>query len=90
MEVFAEENKNQKIEIDESYFSHIDNKQIWVIGLINTQTKEFRLIPSFKRDSATIKKIVEKFIKRGNIIITDSWAAYDWIGLVYQIQCILI
>ena len=55
MEVFAEENKNQKIEIDESYFSHIDNKQIWVIGLINTQTKEFRLIPSFKRDSAKKK-----------------------------------
>ena len=24
---------------------------------------------------------MEKFIKRGNIIITDSWAAYDWISL---------
>ena len=63
LEVFADENKNQKIAIDESLFTHIDKKQIWVIGLINSQTKEFRLIPSFKRDSATIKRIVQKFIK---------------------------
>ena len=69
LEVFADENKNQKIVIDESLFTYIENKQIWVISLINIQTKEFRLIPLLKRDSTTLKTIVQKFIKRGNTII---------------------
>ena len=51
LEIFDDENENQKIAIDESLFTHIDKKKIWIIGLINPQTKEFRLIPSFKRDS---------------------------------------
>ena len=38
-------------------------------------------MPSFKRDSATIKRIVQKFIKRGNTIISDAWAGYDQISL---------
>ena len=88
LEVFADENKNQKIVIDESLFTYIENKQIWVISLINIQTKEFRLIPLLKRDSTTLKTIVQIFIKRGNTIISDAWQAM--IGLVYQILGICI
>ena len=69
-------------------FTHIENKKIWVISLINIQTKEFRLIPLLKRDSTTLKTIVQIFIKRGNTIISDAWQAM--IGLVYQILGICI
>ena len=40
LEDFPKENNNQKIAIDESYLTHIENKQVWAIGLINTETKE--------------------------------------------------
>ena len=80
MGIFDDENK-KKIAIDESLFAHIDKKKIWIIGLINSQTKEFRLMPSFKRDSGMIKRIVQKFIKWGNTIISDALDGYVWISL---------
>lgn len=39
LEYLADENANRKISIDESLFSHYENKQIWVIGMIDTNTK---------------------------------------------------
>ena len=80
IEDFTKENNNQKIAIDESCFTHIENKQVWVIGLINTVSKEFRLIPTFKRDSIALKEIIHKYVKRGNYIISDGWQGYSWIS----------
>lgn len=51
-----------------------------MIGLINTESKEFRLIPTFKRDSETLKEIIHKYVKRGNFIISDGWQGYSWIS----------
>ena len=50
---------------------HMKNKQVWVVGLINTETKEFRLIPIFTRDNIKLKEIIHKYINRGNTIISD-------------------
>ena len=41
LETIADENQNKKIAVDDSCFTHCNNKQVWVIGLINTHTKEF-------------------------------------------------
>ena len=63
-----------------SCFTNIENKQVLVIGLINTETKEFGLIPTFKRDSIKLKEIIHKYIKRGNTIKCDGWQGYSWIN----------
>ena len=76
----ADENANRKIAIDESLFTHYENKQIWVIGMIDTNTKEFRLVPTFSRDSNTLKDIVLRYIRPGNTLITDAWSGYNWIS----------
>ena len=47
LEPLDDENQNKKIAVDESCFTHYNNKQVCVIGLINTHTKEFRLIPTY-------------------------------------------
>lgn len=39
LEYLADENVNRKIAIDESLFSHYENKQIWVISMIDTNRK---------------------------------------------------
>ena len=80
LEILAEENNNRTIAIDESLFTHFNNRQVWVIGLIDTQSKDFRLVSSFTRDTSKLKKIVKKFVKSGNTIISDSWPGYNWIS----------
>ena len=78
-ELISEINKNEFYAVDESLISHNNNKQIWLLGLINNSTKEFRIVASYKRDSLTLAAFIKKYIKTGNNIITDSWAGYNWI-----------
>ena len=80
LEILANENEHRKIAVDESLFTHVNNKPLWVIGLIDTNSKKFRLIPSFSRDGPKLKSIITKYVMRGNIIITDSWSGYNWIS----------
>ena len=80
LEALADENQNKKIAVDESCFTHYNNKQVWIIGLINTQTKEFRLIPSYTRNTPKIKEIIQRHAKRGNTIISDDWPGYWWLN----------
>ena len=77
--------------IDESLFTHTKNgTQVWVIGIINNRTKEFRLEASKYRDTNTIKKFLYKFIDSGNIIISDGWSGYNFIsnfnGLAHEVH----
>ena len=48
--------------------------------MIDTHTKEFRLVPTFSRDSNTFKDIVLRYIRPGNTLITDVWSGYNWIS----------
>ena len=66
--------------IDELLFVHLDNQQLWVIGIINTITKKFRLELSFTRNATVLKTIIQKHIKRGNVIVSDAWAGYNWLS----------
>lgn len=51
--------------------------QIWVIGEINTFTKEFRIEPIKRRNSESIKIFISSYIDKGNHIIWDGWAGYN-------------
>ena len=60
-------------------FIHIDGKQLWVIGIIDTKSLNIRIEVSFYRDTTTMKKIISKHIEQGNIIISDLWKAYNFL-----------
>jgi hypothetical protein len=60
--------------IDENLFCHTrDGSQVWVIGIINNRTKDFRLEASKIGNSETIKKFLLKFIDKRNSEISDGW-----------------
>ena len=52
---------------------------MWVIGIIKTTSKKIRVEITFNRNESTIKKIINAHIKTGNHIISDAWAAYNWL-----------
>ena len=49
------------------------------MGIIDNESKKFRLEASLNRDSTTTKKFINKFIGYGNTIVSDGWSAYSWI-----------
>ena len=80
-ELLLEENMHLKCSIDESLFTHSKNgEEVWVLGIINNQDKnEFRLEATTNRNSATLKKFIEKYIGKGNTIVSDGWPAYSFL-----------
>ena len=48
--------------------------------MIDTNTKEFRLVPIVSRDSNTLIDIVLRYIRPGNTLINDAWSGYNWIS----------
>ena len=65
----------------ESLFSHTDNEdKIWVLGIIDNQTKDFRLNISLKRDQNVLKSFITIYVELGNTIITDGWSDYNFLG----------
>ena len=79
-EIFAPKNAHSFFAVDECLFSHKNGRQIWILGAINTQTKEFRLEATLDRSEATLKKFIMKYIEEGNTIITDGWAGYNFLN----------
>ena len=65
--------------VDESKFVNLNNRLLWVIGIIHTSTKKIRLEVTFERDAEKLKKIITKHVATGNCIVTDLWAGYRWI-----------
>ena len=79
-EEFAQENGWAYYATDESEFTHINNMAIWVVNVIDTNTKEFLLEVTKSREAINLKKFISKFIPPGNFIITDGWAGYSWLN----------
>ena len=74
-------NGNNNYAIDESLFTHINNESIWVIGIVDTSNKfNFRCNISKIRNNVYLKKFIEKYIKRGNNIISDGWSGYSFLN----------
>ena len=80
LEKITELNKHDNISVDESLFVHINNRQIWVVGLINNYSREIRLEIVENRSAETMKKIITTLIPKGNRIITDAAACYNWLN----------
>ncbi len=63
----------------ESDFVKINGNILWLIGIINTDTKHIRLEISYNRDQHIMKKIISAHVKRGNYIVSEGWTTYDWL-----------
>lgn len=74
------------IEIDESKFGkrkyhkghHVEGQ--WVFGGIERGSGKCFLVPVEKRDRKTLIPIIEAWIEKGSIIMSDYWRAYDVLG----------
>lgn len=44
--------------VDESLLGHRNNAQIWILGVINNRTRDFRIEGVLNRDSETLKKFI--------------------------------
>ena len=78
-DIFAEENAWGYFATDESLFTYVKGKQIWVLNIINTSNKEFRIVIALNRDTSNLKKFITFFVPPGNNIITDGWRAYNFL-----------
>lgn len=65
-ELLGEENENAFFSVDENLFGHINSDQFWLPGIINNQTREFRIELTNSRPSASIKRFISKHVKKGN------------------------
>jgi len=82
-EVFALENAHNHYSVDKSLFCHdLNGKQIWVLGITENETKNFRVVVSYNRDEDIIKTLITKVIPTGNIIISDAWSGYSFLNVV--------
>ena len=70
-EHIAEENHNASISIEEYLLTHENNSQVWVVGMINNITRKIRLEIVEDRSRATMEKIINIHIAKGNNIISD-------------------
>ena len=71
--------ENKFYAIDECNILNIGNIHIWLLGIIETGTKNFLLAPTLSLDSDTLKNFITKYVEKGNQIITDGWVVYDYL-----------
>ena len=68
-ELFGDVNQNGFFSVDECLFAHSNNKQVWILGIIDNTSKDFRLEGTFNRDTNSLKNFITKYVKTGNTII---------------------
>ena len=58
--------------------------QVWLFGVIERRTKKRFVLPlvgplgeAGRRDKGTLLPLIEKYIRRGSVIISDQWGAYN-------------
>ena len=58
---------------------HKNGKQIWLLGAIDNNTKDFRIEGTYTCDSITLKKFITLNTETGNNIVTDGWSWYAFL-----------
>ena len=62
-EPLGEENKYENYSVDESMFSHDVNKdQLWVLGICDNKTKNFRIAVWKNRNASTLKHFIKSIV----------------------------
>ena len=75
-------NKNEFFSMDESLINHKYGRQIWLLAVINSQSKVFRIEGTFIRDATTIAKFIQIYIEKiekRNAIVSDMWGGYRFL-----------
>ena len=79
-EPLGEENKYENYSVYGSMFCHDVNKdQLWVLGVCDNKTKDFRIAVCQNRNASTLKHFITSIVPKGNNIICDDWRGYKWI-----------
>ena len=63
VEEFGIEDNDEFYAADESLFTHHKNEKIWVLDIVNTNTKDFRILVSKNRDPDTLQEFITKFFQ---------------------------
>ena len=67
------EDNNGKFAVDEGLlFTHSNGEHVWIIGTIETSTKELRLDIQHSRNASNIEIFIKKFIPPHNTVIIDG------------------
>ena len=80
VEEISKINANEHFIIDESEFTSLNWKQIWVCGIINSLTKKYRLEVIENRNADNLEDFIRRFIFKWNIIVIDGWLGYNWLN----------
>ena len=81
-EAISFQNKNEFFSMDESLINHKNGRQIWLLGVINNQNKNFRIEGTFNRDTTAISK----FIKETQLSRTCREDIAFWMKLIQGIR----
>lgn len=73
---------NGHFAVDECNFTHEGTEQVWVIGAIETSTKEIRIDIIHGRTANNIEKFIKKYIPSHSTVITDGWSGYQWMNRI--------
>ena len=80
IESISKKNANEIFIIDESEFTSLCGTQIWVLGIISSVSKKFRIEVVSDRNTSTIKSFINRHIETGNVIVSDGWPSYNWLS----------
>lgn len=50
------------------------------MNIVNTNSKEFRIVATTSRGGAILKKFITKFVPPGNNIVTNDWTGYNFLN----------
>ncbi len=84
LEPLALVNANNHVSINENLFCHSSGEQVWVVGMINSETKNLRLEIVENRNATTLQKMIEKHVFNGNIIVSDAWSGYSFLNDIHS------
>jgi len=82
--------KDHIVEIDESKFGkrkynkghHVEG--VWILGMVDRETRKIHLVVVDKRDAATLENRIERNVADDSIIYTDCWRGYNGINAICE------
>jgi len=67
--------------IDESMFTHHNNEQLWVVGIVCSTNKSlFRCNYTQIRNSDYLQRFIAIYLFAGNTICSDGWEWYNFLN----------